>query len=310
MLLLALGGDTTPIRISYDAPPSCPAASALYDAIQARTEHVRVAIADEPAIDVNVRVTRNERGFVGEVRETVNHSESSARTMDGDTCKDVVEALSLTIALSVDPNAHAPVAKPAPPPPPPIVCPPPAEPSPPVAVPTPPDLEIEIGLGALATEVLTSDLSAGAALSGTFARKLGENRSASLGLSLFFASTGVFTTPNDYKSDFEGLALDTCPLRWQHGSIELGPCALAMVGVFEAAGRGVSDPLTVEHGWWSAGLDFQLSVLLGQGFVLESALGATAPLIKRRFYLSLPQHVIAETPAISPLLRVGLGFRF
>jgi hypothetical protein len=310
MLLLALGGDTTPIRISYDAPASCPAQSALYDAIQARTEHVRAATADEPALEVSVRVTRTERGFAGEVRETVNHNESSARTMDGDTCKDVVEALSLTIALSVDPNAHAPIPKRSPAASAPVVCPPPAEPPTVVVTPAPPELEVEIGLGAIATEILTSDLSAGGALAGTLSRKLGENRSASLGLALFFASTGVFSTPSNHQSDFAGLALDACPVRWQYGSIELGPCALAMAGVFEAAGRGVSDPVTVEHGWWSAGLDFQLSVLLGSGFVLESALGASAPLVKRRFYLSLPQHVVAETPVISPLLRLGLGFRF
>jgi hypothetical protein len=44
--------------------------------------------------------------------------------------------------------------------------------------------------------------------------------------------------------------------------------------------------------------------------VFESALGASVPLVKRRFYLAEPERVVAETPTVSPLLRVGLGFRF
>jgi len=309
-ILLALGEDTTRIRLSYDAPASCPAETDLYDAIVARTDHVRRATSDESALEVNVRVSRTERGFVGEVRETVNHSESSARTVDGETCKEVVEALSLTIALSVDPNAHAPVEKPTPRAPAPAACPPAPEPVPAVANPPVPIVQLELGFSVLATEVLTSDFSAGGALSAGFSRKLGESSSASLELSLLFANTGLLATPASHKAEFEGLALDACPVRWQFGSVELGPCALANAGILEATGRGVSEPASVEHGWWSAGLDFKFSALLGGGFVFESALGATAPLVKRRFYTSLPDHVIAETPVISPLLRLGLGFRF
>jgi hypothetical protein len=307
VLLLALGGDTTPIRIGYEAPASCPAESALFDAIQARTDHVRPATADEPALEVNVRVTRTEHGYVGEVRETMNHNESSARSMDGETCKDVVEALSLTIALSVDPEAHAPIPKPAVAPAP-LVCPPPPAPPPPVVA--APALEVELGLGVLATEVLKSEASAGAALSATLSRKTSDSLSAAVTLSVLFSSTGVFSTPSDHRSEFEGLALDACPVRLRFGGAELGPCVLALAGVLEASGRGVSNPLTVEHGWWSGGLDFQLSALLGEGFVFEGALGATAPLVEHLFYLSVPDHVIAGTPVISPLLRVGIGFRF
>jgi hypothetical protein len=310
ILLLAFGEDTTPIRVSYDAPATCPAEAAFYDAIAMRTDHVRRAVDDEVAIEVNVRVTRNERGFRGEVRETVNRTESSARSVDGATCKEVVEALSLTIALSVDPNAHAPVAKPPEPAPAAPVCPPVPEPhvAPPPAA--PPTAAVELGLRALTTQVLTSHFDAGVALSGAVLRKTGERFGASLELSLLFAATGVLGTPADHESQFAGLALDACPARFQFGRLELGPCALAVVGVLEAGGRGVAQPATVEHGWSSGGADFQLSALLGDGFVLEGALGATVPLVKRRFYLSLPGNVITETPLISPLLRLGLGFRF
>ena len=129
-------------------------------------------------------------------------------------------------------------------------------------------------------------------------------------LSLLFAKTGLLASPVDHETRFEGLLLDGCPARFEIGSVELGPCLLAQVGVLDATGRGVSEPATIERGWWSAGLDFQLAAILGHGFVFESALGATTPFVKRRFYLSVPDQVIAESPVISPLLRLGLGFRY
>jgi hypothetical protein len=315
-LLLTLGEGTTAFRLSYDAPAACPTEAAFFEAIQARTEHVRRASADESALEASVRVSRTERGFVGEVRETLNGTESSARSVDGKTCKEVVEALSLTIALSIDPNAHAPIAKPPPSAPEPGACPPapvvrvaPA-PVPTTAAPASPPLQIELGLAALATETLTSELSAGAALSGTFLKKTGEARLASLELSLWFATSGVLAFPANHQARFEGLSLDACPARFQFGSVELGPCALVTAGALETTGRGVAEPASVEHAWWSAGLDFQWSILLGGGVVLESALGGSVPLAKRRFYLSQPGHVIAETPLVSPVLRLGLGYRF
>lgn len=316
-LLLALGDGTTAFRLSYDAPAACPSEAAFFEAIQARTEHVRRASADESALEASVRVSRTERGFVGEVRETLNGTESSARSVDGKTCKEVVEALSLTIALSIDPNAHAPIEKPPPRASEPGACPPspapttaPPAPAPTTAPPAPAPLEIELGLGVLATETLTSELSAGAALSGTFLRRTGDARLASLELSLWFATTGVLASPANHEARLEGLSLDACPARFQFGGVELGPCALVTAGSLETTGRGVAAPTTVEHAWWSAGLDFQWSVLLGGGILFESALGGSVPLAKRRFYLSQPGHVIAETPLVSPVLRLGLGYRF
>ena len=310
-LVFALAEDSTAVRLAYDAPATCPAETEFFDAIAARTSHVRRAATDEAALEVSVRVTRTERGFLGEVRETLNHSESSARTMDGATCKEVVEALSLTIALSVDPNAHAPVEKASPPPaaPAPVCPPPPAEPARAVA-PEPSAVELEMGLTAVALETLDSGVSAGAALSASFSRRWQHDRFSALELSLMFAKTGVVSTPSDLKSDFEGLALDACPLGFRVGPVDLGPCVLALAGVLGASGRNVAEPQTVSRGFWSAGLDFRMSALLGHGFTFEGALGGAAPLVERQFYEDDPGRVIAKTPVISPLLRLGLGYRF
>lgn len=312
--LAALAADTIPIRVNYDAPAGCPNQDAFYDAVRARTERVRKAQGNEPRVDVNVRVTRVERRFHGEMREVVNQGETAARSVDGETCKDVVEALSFTVALSLDPEAHPPVPPEATPPvskpekPPPPVPPPVIEQPPSPASSAP--LELEVGLSVLGTVVETAGFATGGALSVMLLREANASTSSGVQLSLLFAGTGLLTAPEDHRTRFGALALDACPFRHRSGSWEIAPCALATLGFLEMTGRGVSEPTTVNRAWLSAGLDLQMSWLLGRGFVFEGALGATVPLSPHRYYTNTPDQVIASTPVISPLARAGLGYRF
>src|SRR6187402_3237417 len=286
--LAAPAVDSVPIRINYDAPASCPNQDAFYDALRARTQRVRKAQGNEPRVDVNVRLTRSERRFHGEMREVVNQDETSSRNVDGETCKEVVEALAFTVALSLDPEAHAPV--------PPEVEPPPAPKPDTLAVPlaSPSEaakttipgarLELEIGLSVLGTVVETAGFATGAALSVMLLRETSASKSGAVQLSLLFAGTGLLTAPDDHRTRFGALALDACPFRHRSGSFEIAPCALATLGFLEMTGRGVSEPATVSRAWLSAGIDLQLSWLLGRGVVFEGALGATVPLVRHRYY--------------------------
>ena len=312
--LAAPAVDSVPIRINYDAPASCPNQDAFYDALRARTQRVRKAQGNEPRVDVNVRLTRSERRFHGEMREVVNQDETSSRNVDGETCKEVVEALAFTVALSLDPEAHAPV--------PPEVEPPPAPKPDTVAVPlTSPSeaaktsipgarLELEIGLSVLGTVVETAGFATGAALSVMLLRETSASKSGAVQLSLLFAGTGLLTAPDDHRTRFGALALDACPFRHRSGSFEIAPCALGTLGFMELTGRGVEQPATVDRAWLSVGLDVQMFWLLGRGIVFESAVGASVPLARHRYYTNTPDQVIAATPAISPLIRLGLGYRF
>jgi hypothetical protein len=309
-LVFAFAEDTTAVRLAYEGSATCPAESDFFNSIRARTSHVRRAQGDEPALEVNVRVTRTERGFIGEVREIENQRVSSARTMDGATCKEVVEALSLTIALSVDPNAHAPIASTSPPAPAPAPASPAAPQSAPLAQPAAEQLELEVSIDAVLFQPLGAEPSAGAALSAAVSRRWQSSRFSAFELSLLFAKAGLLSTPRDYESDFEGLVLDACPVGFHTGAIDLAPCALAVGGVLGATGRNVAEPATVSRGFWSAGLDFKLSATIGHGFAFAGTLGAAAPLVERRFYEGDPGRLVAKTPLISPLLRLGLAYRF
>jgi hypothetical protein len=322
--LAALAADTIPIRVNYDAPPGCPNQDAFSDALRARTERVRKAQGNEPRVDVNVRVTRVDRRFHGEMREVVNQGETAARSVNGETCKEVVEALAFTVALSFDPDAHPPVPpeanppaskpeEPRPPVPPPVVeqppLAPPASASASASASAAP-LELEIGLSMLGTVVETAGFATGGALSIMLLREANATTSSAVQLSLLFAGTGLLTAPDDHRTRFGALALDACPFRHRTGSWELAPCALATLGFLEMTGRGVAEPATVNRAWLSAGIDLQMFWLLGRGVVFEGTLGATVPLAPHRYYTSSPDQVVASTPAISPLVRAGLGYRF
>ena len=314
--LAALAADAVPIRVNYDAPAVCPNQEAFFESVRARTDRVRKAQGNEPRVDVNVRVTRGERSFHGEMREVVNQSETSARTVDGQTCKEVTEALAFTVALSFDPEAHAPgPAEATPPAPKPQPTTTPVTPAPPPVVqpsktPDSAPLQLELGLSVLGTIVETAGFASGGSLSVMLLRQSTPKRSSAVQLSLMYASTGLLTAPDDHRTRFGALALDACPFRHQAAKWELSPCALATVGFLELTGRGVAEPATVDRAWWSAGIDLQIAFLLGRGVVFESALAATVPLVRHRYYASSPDQVITETPAVSPLLRLGLGYRF
>jgi len=313
--LAALAADAVPIRINYDAPASCPNQDAFYDAVRARTDRVRKAQGNEPRVDVNVRVTRSERTYHGEMREVVNQSETSAPGVDGETCKEVIEALSFTVALSLDPDAHEPlpVDAPAPTPKPaasasasPAASAPAKLPAPPAA----PPLEVELGLNALSTVVESAGLATGGSLSVMLLRRGSATRGSSVQLSMLYAGTGMLTAPDDHRTRFGALALDACPFRYSSGSWELAPCALGEIGFLEMTGRGVAEPATVSRAWLSLGVDLQVAYLLGRGVVFEGALGATVPLLRHTYYTNTPDQVVASTAVVSPLLRLGLGYRF
>lgn len=313
--LAAPAADTIPIRVNYEVPAGCPSPDVFYDAVRARTERVRKAQGNEPRVDVNVRVTRSERGFHGEVRQLVNQDETAARSVDGQTCKEVVETLAFTAALALDPEAHAPVPPPPPPPTPPTKPALTAAPRPPIVIQPPPPapnprLELEVGLSVLGTVVETAGFATGGALSVMLLRETNESTSGAIQLSLLFAGTGLLTAPADHSTRFGALAVDACPFRHRTGNWEIAPCALATFGFLELTGRGVDEPKTVARGWFSAGVDLQLFWLLGRGVVLESALGASVPFPRHRYYTDAPEQVVTATPVISPLLRVGLGYRF
>lgn len=127
-----------PIRLEYVAHEGCPDALGFFWYVRARTQHVRLAAAEESADLAKINIARTDERSVGTLELPPFEGRPFSRVVEAPTCADVVLALSLVLALAYDPDATTtfpstvtapPPETPVPPPPPPVVAaPPPAPP--------------------------------------------------------------------------------------------------------------------------------------------------------------------------------------
>jgi hypothetical protein len=314
---------TKPVQVELDAPEGCSGAEAFFITLRSRTDLVRRAHGNEPRTTLQVRLTRVHGQVLGELRVVDDRGGTDSRRVQGANCDDVVQALSLTAALVLDPSAllSAPSTAPAPVP---------AATTAPVVAPTvaPAAVEqpvaaasqtadslsmraspsVEFGAGLVGTALLSGGYSPGVTLA---ARKIlageGSFRPA-LGLAIAYVRNDVLQSPDAAQVSLVGLAGTVCPLRWTASILTFQPCALVLAGWLSAGGRQVTHPSNVDRLWLSAGGGLRTAAFLGRGVSLELEAAITAPLLKRSFYTTMPSNVVAETPRISPLVGIGLAF--
>jgi hypothetical protein len=314
---------TLPVEVLFDGPEGCSGANAFFTSLRSRTDHVRQADAAEPRTTLQVRLSREHGHVVGELRTIDSSGETDTRRVQGATCDDVVQALSLTAALALAPTdvLSVPAAVPrtdaaaigvpakavltAEKQPAPAEVVPAQTPSAPVPRPVP---SIELGAGLLGLAVLSGSFSPGIGLA--VRKTLGRDGAfrPTLGLALAYARNDVWQSPQGAQVALVGMAATMCPLRWTASILKVQPCALGLAGRMTATGRQVTHVSTVDRFWLSAGLTVRMAAFLGRGFSLELEGGITAPLLKRRFFATVPSHVVAETPVISPLVGLGLTY--
>jgi hypothetical protein len=96
---------SVPVRVEFDAPAGCSDAEAFFAGVLSRTRHVHRAHPGETAVRLTVHVTRAGARVHGELRVNGAGDEAETRRVDGATCAEVVQVLSLTAALAIDPTA-------------------------------------------------------------------------------------------------------------------------------------------------------------------------------------------------------------
>lgn len=105
-----------PLHIDFTGPAGCSDVGAFYAGVLARTDRARRARAGEQGSRFRVRLTRAGGKVYGELSLGADRRGSSTRKVEGRSCKEVVEVLSLTVALALDSRAGSPPAGVAPPP--------------------------------------------------------------------------------------------------------------------------------------------------------------------------------------------------
>jgi len=334
----APNGDAVAIRVEFDAPAGCSSVDAFYAGLLARMKSARRASSGEDAVHLGVRLTRSGTKVRGELRILDGPGDGDTRRVEGESCEAVVEVLSLTAALAL--VAQPQRATPPPPPPPPPVRtppvrtpppeppkqpetppeppkppepPPPPEPEKPVIVkpPSPPPETVgtrfQIGLQAVAADVLTNTTNVGGGFSTRLERHADDRPRASLGLTFLYAPNDLLQTPDEIALHWMAVAVTACP-PWSLGrTVTLQACAQGIGGWLSATGRGLDFPNSVGRSWWSAGALLRAGAHFGGGFALELEAGATVPLVERRFTITTPERTVGVTPTVAPVVTLGLS---
>jgi len=326
------GKGAKPVQVEFEAPAGCSSADAFFSSLSSRTDEVRQSDGNEPHTTIQVRLTRTRGRVLGELRVVDDRGGTDTRKVQGASCDDVVEALSLTAALAVDPNAllsapaTAPVRAAAASPGADANAAPPVSNPPAAKKPREPDVTtdretpasrappyipwFELGAGAVGTVLLTSSASLGIAVSSRWTLAGSGVLRSTLGLTFAHVRNGLLGSPGAVQVSFTGLAATACPLRLSASIVSVQPCALMMAGWFAASGREATYTYDVDHLWLSAGGVLHVSAFLGDGLSLSLDGGVSAPFIKRRFYSTTPGNVVGETPGISPIISLGLSYGF
>jgi hypothetical protein len=89
------------IRLDYVAAKTCPDAASFTEQLQSRAPHVLVA-SDASAREVKIRITSRANHFSGRISIAAANGES-LRSVDSDDCTEVVTALAVIGAFTLDP---------------------------------------------------------------------------------------------------------------------------------------------------------------------------------------------------------------
>lgn len=309
------------VRIEFSAPADCSSADDFYDGIRLRTDRIRPATGDEAGLGMFVKLVRTDKQVQGELRVVGDRGETDARQVEGATCDEVVQALSLTAALAIDPEARvSPLPEPAatpPGPPPPKApacapCPPPPEP---LALPPAPeavDSGLEIGAGASILQAVSPYTALGISATGRVVwQHQAGGLGGSVGVSFLHLQSDFLGTSEAASVELTGLSLTVCPIRWTAADrLRFEPCATGLGGALTATGRSVTVPETVGRSWWSLGASVRAAGTVAGSLSLELEAGLGLPLIKRRFVTHTPDRLVGQTPTFSAMGTLGLVYGF
>jgi hypothetical protein len=310
---------TVPVRLDYRAPPGCPDAVAFMRGVQGRTRRVRVAEEGESARTFVVQIVNVEDRVVGHVRVTEEGLETDSRSFEGADCAEVVDALALTTALSVDPEARllaepteadAEKPPPAPPKPPEPAAPPPEPPRPTPPAPTPVHGPWRIGTQLEAVGVVKAYILPGAGVWVALHSNSPGWWSPAARLTLHHARNDLAEDPPEALVVWTAASAEACPA-WlgRPGTAELRACAVAQGGALHLRGVAVQHERSATRSWWSVGALIRTGLSVNRTIRVDMGLGATVALVERRFVTEGPRDVVARTNRVAPFGTLGVSLQ-
>jgi len=90
---------------AYEAPAPCPARSGFLARVLARTARAEVTTTGAATLRVEVTIVARVGGYQGRLRIAPNGDDETERLVTAGSCAEVIDALALVVALTVDPGA-------------------------------------------------------------------------------------------------------------------------------------------------------------------------------------------------------------
>jgi hypothetical protein len=327
-----------PIRLTYHADEGCPTEDQFVDGVRTHTYRTRRAAGDEEARTFAVDVRVDGSKSAGVLRITGLGGEVTTRRVTGDSCEEVVSALTLITALAIDPQALLEPGAPAPAPAAPAAQPPgavvaqlqaapaqdrvahPAVPETrPVEAPLPrPPPPVErllrwsMGFDGQALGGFLPDWGAGG---GPFVE------AARTGRGVFVPSFRASVLTAALGASFPGgvgahvtwflARLEVCPVRIPLDPLLVAFCAGADGGMLRSEGSGLPYPGTETRPWLTPLAFGRVAWALPEGLWFEASAGIGVPLQRYRFYYQRGDAVVdvSDPPSLGAAVAFGAGYR-
>lgn len=335
--LLCLVSAARPARadtLTFEAPPACGSAHAFAASVRQRTPLARFEDGSGGrAFKLRVAPATAGKPVRGALIVTDVDGATSHREVDGASCLEVVDALSLVVALTIDPNAEiAPSAQKEPvasdmhvetAPPLPVVAKPSVRRSPPARS-SPPllsspssrpsrwaarlTLEGILGLGAAPSPTAGLGLDVGVAREASAAPRLaagllGAHARVTVEKTLFSAAPPSADTLRALA------ALSVCPLAAQIGPVRSEMCAGVAGGVARFEGQGVANPSAKTRFWSHAEAALLARVPLGRVVFFAVRGSLELPFTRDELVFVRPEIFVHRASLMTGNVAAGFGLR-
>jgi hypothetical protein len=311
------------VRFDYRAAPECPDAEAFTARVQARTARARLAAEGELARIFTVEVTSNDAGSSARLTFTDSRGAPVVRSVQGESCDEVVSAIALVTALAVEagpmeesePAPRPSVAPPTPAPKPSVA--PVSQRHAPLPSPKPDVIAWAVGLqGGVSTWMGPApNLGFGAFVDA------GPYRGPSGRLTLIRSSSRALVPvegePSTFRrANFTALVarLEACPVVVGLGSgFRLLPCLDLGLGALEGEGEKSEalSPATSKTIFWADVVPtLRVDWTLSDSLVFFGQAEVGLPLVSHAFVFKDPDDKVFEVPRVGAGATLGVAWRF
>jgi len=272
------------VRLRYQAPEVCPAQPVLEAAILERTTAAQFTTSPRAPRLFTVVISDTGDGYVGSLA-VEGGGDTSVRQLAAPRCDDLVAALSLIVALAIDPPGA--LRRPAPPP----------APRGPGAT-----------FAALGGGGSAGGVTPGAALTAALEGRVGWPRRWHLGLGGLFG-TGS-TAMAEGSAHFTWLAgrASAC-WQWLDRAVASDLCGHVEIGALLVRATEVVRAQERARLWAAPGAHVGVRWPRSSSLFAELELGASVPLVRDRFYFD-PDVTVHRTWPVAPWMALSAGFQF